>query len=83
MNVTLPSEQVKWLEARVAAGEFSSIDEAVTLAVAELIALHNDDLAWAKPYVDKALAQVERGEVISGEEFFERLKTKRARRRSS
>jgi antitoxin ParD1/3/4 len=28
-----------------------------------------DDLAWAKPYVDEALAAVARGEVISREEY--------------
>jgi len=70
MNIKLPPEQLKWLEAEVAAGRFASVDEALTLAVADLMAIYNDDLAWAKPYVDEALASVERGDVISGEEFF-------------
>jgi Arc/MetJ-type ribon-helix-helix transcriptional regulator len=54
MNVSLPAEQLKWLEAQVAAGHFSSIDEALAIAVADLKALSEDDLAWAKPYVDQA-----------------------------
>ena len=70
MNIKLPPEQLKWLEAEVAAGRFASVDEALTLAVADLMTIYNDDLAWSKPYVDEALASVERGDVISGEEFF-------------
>jgi antitoxin ParD1/3/4 len=70
MNIKLPPEQLKWLEAEVAAGRFASVDEALTLAVADLMTVYNDDLAWAKPYVDEALASVESGDVISGEEFF-------------
>ncbi|MBV8289488.1 MAG: addiction module protein [Hyphomicrobiales bacterium] len=29
----------------------------------------HDDLAWAKPYVDEAVAEVERGEVVTLEEL--------------
>lgn len=28
----------------------------------------HDDLAWAKPYIDEAIAEVERGEVLTHEE---------------
>jgi antitoxin ParD1/3/4 len=76
MNVSLPREQLEWLEAEVAAGRFSSIDEALAVAVADLKALSEDDLAWAKPYVDRARASVARGDVISGEQFFKRLNAK-------
>lgn len=31
--------------------------------------LEADDLAWAKPYVDEGLAALERGEVLSREEY--------------
>ncbi len=73
MKITLPTEQQKWLEAQVAAGNFASIDEALAVAVADLMAIQNDDLAWAKPYVDQARASVARGDLLSGEEFFKRL----------
>jgi antitoxin ParD1/3/4 len=73
MNVTLPSDQQKWLEAEVAAGRFESIDDALAAAVAELMSLDADDLAWAKPYVEQARTSIARGDVISGEEFFKRL----------
>jgi antitoxin ParD1/3/4 len=74
MNVKLPVEQQKWLEGEVAAGRFASIDE--TLAVADLMAIQGDDLAWAKPYVDQARSSVARGDVLSGEKFFKRLEAK-------
>jgi antitoxin ParD1/3/4 len=70
MNISLPKEQLEWLEAEVAAGHFASIDEALSVAVADLKALSEDDLAWAKPYVDEAREQVARGETLSEAEFF-------------
>jgi antitoxin ParD1/3/4 len=73
MNITLTPEQQKWLETEVAAGHFDSLDDAVATAVAELMTLSGDDLAWAKPYVEQARASVARGNVISGDEFFKRL----------
>ena len=73
MNVSLPKEQLKWLEAEVVAGHFSSIDEALAVAVADLKALSEDDLAWAKPYVDEARDDVARGKTLSGEEFLQWL----------
>ena len=73
MHITLPTEQQEWLEAEVAAGRFESIDDALAAAVAELMSIDADDLAWAKPYVEEARASVARGAVIAGEEFFQRL----------
>ena len=70
MSISLPKQQLEWLEAQVAAGHFSSIDEALSLAVAELQSLHENDLTWANPYVDEARDQVARGETLSGNEFF-------------
>ena len=74
MNISLPKEQLEWLEAEVAAGHFSSIDEALTIAVAELKAVQDDDLVWAKPYADEARAEVGRGETIQGDEFLKWLR---------
>ena len=76
MNVKLPIEQLRWLEAEVAAGHFGSIDEALAVAVADLMAIQDDDLAWAKPYVEQARRSAARGDVLSGEEFFKRLEAK-------
>jgi antitoxin ParD1/3/4 len=65
MNIRLSPDQQAWLEAQVAAGRFSSVDDAVAIAVADLMAINDDDLAWAKPYVDEARAAAVRGEVVS------------------
>lgn len=78
MNITLLPEQQKWLEAEVAAGRFQSINDAIAAAVAELISIRDDDLAWAKPYVEQARVSVARGDVMSGEDFFKRLDAKLA-----
>ncbi len=70
MNVVLKPEHETWLKARVASGEFDSIDDAVSqmLDARMLEEIENDDLAWAKPYVDEAREAVARGETITLEE---------------
>jgi Arc/MetJ-type ribon-helix-helix transcriptional regulator len=78
MNIKLPPEQQKWLEGQVAAGHFPSIDDALSAAVADVMAIHREDLAWATPSVEQARASVARGDVISGEEYFKRLDGKLA-----
>jgi antitoxin ParD1/3/4 len=83
MNIKLPPEQQQWLEAQVAAGHYASVDEALAVAVADLMAIHSDDFAWAKPYVDQARVSVARGDVLSGEEYFKRLNAKLEAMRSS
>lgn len=65
MNIRLPPALQAWLEAQVAAGRFGSVDDAVAVAVADLMAINDDDLAWAKPYVDEAHTAARRGEVVS------------------
>ena len=67
MTITLTPEQQKWLEAEVAAGHFASVEEAVQVAIAEL--MRPDDL-WAKPYIDVARASLARGEGIPAEQVF-------------
>jgi antitoxin ParD1/3/4 len=83
MKITLPAEQEQWLEAQVAAGSFASVDEALAVAVADLMAVGGDHLDWAKPYVEQARASVARGDVLSGEAFLKGLKAKVETLRSS
>jgi antitoxin ParD1/3/4 len=68
MSFSLTADQQAWLKAHVERGEFSSIDEAARQLIDERIAereIEDDDLAWAKPYVDEARAAVARGEVLT------------------
>jgi antitoxin ParD1/3/4 len=62
MTITLTPEQLRWLEQQVAGGRFESVEDAVQLAVAGLMTIDTDDLAWAKPLVDEARASMARGE---------------------
>lgn len=72
MTISLTPEQQAWLNAHVARGDFSSVEEAVRQLlderIAERAAEESDDLAWAKPYVDEALAEVARGEFLNRDE---------------
>ena len=60
MPITLTPEQEAWLDARVARGDFNSIEEAARRLIDERIAERmleeGDDLAWAKPLVAEGLA---------------------------
>jgi Arc/MetJ-type ribon-helix-helix transcriptional regulator len=83
MNIQLPPDQQKWLEEQVKAGYFASLDEAIAAAVDDLrLSKIDDELSWAKPYVDEARKSVERGDVLSKEELFERMDATLKRLRS-
>jgi antitoxin ParD1/3/4 len=61
-----------WIEAHVARGDFPSVEEAARQLIDERIAerlIEDEDLSWAKPLVDEAIAEIERGDFISLEEF--------------
>lgn len=73
MQISLTPEQREWLEAKVAAGQFDSIEEAAAAAIADSMAGEIDDMAWAKPYVDEARAAVARGDVLTIEEHRARI----------
>jgi Arc/MetJ-type ribon-helix-helix transcriptional regulator len=68
MNINLPPEQEQWLKARIAHGEFASVDDGLRRMIADRMAFEASDLSWAKPYVDAGRAAAARGEVISMDE---------------
>ena len=76
MTISLTPERLAFLRAHVTRGEFASIEEAARQLLDERIAERSieeaDDLAWAKPYVDEALAEIERGEILPLDEHRER-----------
>jgi antitoxin ParD1/3/4 len=74
MTIQLSPEQQRWLEAQVAAGHFTSLEQAVAVAVADLMATVEDDLAWAKPLVDGAAAELARGEGVPGDDALARIR---------
>ena len=85
MTITLTPEQEAWCKAHVSRGDFASVEQAVQQLLDERIAerlIEEDDLAWAKPLVDEALAAVERGDVITLEEHKRRNAARLAALRS-
>lgn len=77
MTITLTHEQEVWLEAHVARGEFASIEDAVRQFIDERIAEHvlieSEYLAWAKNYVDEALADLATGAVMTLDEHLAQI----------
>ncbi len=69
----LTPQQLEWLEAQVEAGVFPSVEEGVRLAVADMMMLAQDDLDWAKPFVDAARNSVSEGKSVSGDVFLDKL----------
>jgi Arc/MetJ-type ribon-helix-helix transcriptional regulator len=53
MTIMLPAEQMRWLEAQVAAGRFASIEEALTLAIDSLRNSLLPDDEWVKPLLEE------------------------------
>ncbi len=82
MAITLKPDQEAWLKSRVASGDFASVEEAalqlIDERIAERAAEETGDLAWAKPYVDEALADVAQGSVITLEEHEARTEARLA-----
>lgn len=73
MQIILTPEQQAWLEAKVAAGEFGTVEEAAAAAITDSMAGEIDDMAWAKPYVDEARAAVASGKVLTLDEHRARI----------
>jgi antitoxin ParD1/3/4 len=85
MTITLTPEQIAWIDAHVARGDFPSVEDAVRQLIDERIAersIEDDDLAWAKPLVDVAVAEAGRGDVMSLDEHKARNRTRLATMRS-
>jgi antitoxin ParD1/3/4 len=72
MVITLNPDQEAQIKTRVASGDFASVEDAarqlIDEALVERALEENDDMTWAKPHVDEALAEVARGEEITLEE---------------
>jgi antitoxin ParD1/3/4 len=77
MSISLTPEQEAWLDAQVVRGDFASVEDAARQLlderIAERMAEAADDLVWARPLVNEALADVERGKVLSREEHEKRM----------
>jgi putative addiction module component (TIGR02574 family) len=57
----------------LAAEDMTPAQEAALAQRVAAFEIADDDLTWAKPYVDEAIAEVERGEVVTLEEHDARM----------
>ena len=76
MTVTLSAHLEDWIAARVAVGEFASVEEGVRRLIEERIverSFEPRDDDWAQPYLDEGLAAFERGDFITLEEHRSRV----------
>ena len=82
MTITPTAEQEAWCQIHVASGDFASVEEAarqlIDERIAELAIEDGDDMAWAKPLVDEARADIARGDVLTLEEHRARNAARRA-----
>ncbi len=75
MPVILTPQLEEWIAARVAEGEFDSIEDGVRQLLEERVAdreTEADDFAWAKPLVDEGLADIENGDIVTADKFARR-----------
>ena len=72
LSMKLTTEQEAWLTAHIESGEFSSPEDALARFIDERIAEEEDDLAWAKPLIEEAEAEIARGDVMTLEEHLAR-----------
>jgi antitoxin ParD1/3/4 len=85
MTIMLKPEQEAWLAARVARGDYTSVEEAARQLlderIAERVAEDGDDLAWARADVEQARAEQAQGDVMSLDEHRSRNKARLAAHR--
>jgi antitoxin ParD1/3/4 len=69
MTITLTPEQRKWIETQVAAGHFASIEEAISIAVTELMLASEPEseaeLAELRRLIDQGDADIQAGRVYT------------------
>jgi predicted transcriptional regulator len=83
MRIQLDDRYQEWLRARVAAGEYATIEQAVAAAIQRMMLDDgaDDDDASARPLVEEGLSQLDRGESYSHEDVFAHIEGVIASRR--
>lgn len=86
MNIRLKPDTEEWLKAQVAEGRFESIEDAVEMLVVDdrlQARLNEEDLSWAKPYIEEGLADLKAGRTIPAEQVHAELRAMFARPKGS
>lgn len=86
ITVTLPSDLKRFVESRVAAGEFDSTDEVIHAGLRLLKQGKQNQrkaiLAELRDAIAVGLKQARRGELLDGDEVFDELERRSRRRRA-
>lgn len=82
MDIRLPPEQLEWLRSAVAPGRFESVEEALSSAVLGLMLSDDDDLIWAKPFIDEGRRSFEQDDGLPVEQVVSDLETLISKQRS-
>jgi antitoxin ParD1/3/4 len=61
MMIALTPDQNRWLEAQVAAGLYSNVEDAARAVIAERMAVDVEDMDWVRPVLDEARASIAAG----------------------
>ncbi len=75
MNITLRPEQQAFIQTQLESGAYVNPDDLINEAIA-LFAAKHQKLHELKQMIAIGTAQIQRGEVIDGEEVFDRLQAK-------
>jgi len=84
MNVSLTQELEKLVQEKVRSGMYYSASEVIREALRllqERDELRQQRIRAAREKIDRGIAQLDRGEGLDGEEFFEGLKQKAKKKR--
>lgn len=84
MTIHLKPHLEAVLKAQVDAGNFSDVEEALEAAILALEDagddLHDDDIAWIKPLIDEAEAEIAEKGTLSEDEVRDHFEKRRANR---
>ncbi len=80
MTIAIRPEIVRLLEAQVASGRFSSVEAAIEALALDDAAAEADltraDLSWAKPLVERGLADIAAGQTKPASDVHEALRAR-------
>ncbi|HEY9180098.1 MAG TPA: type II toxin-antitoxin system ParD family antitoxin [Candidatus Baltobacteraceae bacterium] len=72
-NISLPPELEKYVDAKVASGEYAHASEVVRDAIRLLMQREAEKIEWLRNAIQEGIVAVERGDVYTEEEVFDYL----------
>jgi antitoxin ParD1/3/4 len=82
VKIELTPEHEDWIRREVAAGRYTSVDQAIGTALARFIAdeespgAFDEDLDWAKPLIEEGIADADAGRLLTADEVMEQVRAR-------